>query len=508
MIAEFVQNQIAGSEIIGGILAGEHAIGQAFVCAGRTSVFVRTFGPLFARFDLCRRQREESGICAAFSWLFSLLLRVVRAVYNAFARIPGLRLLPGLADAVLKLHFCDVCAVLASLMLCIYHDNWNNGYMLIAAVLVSALYLIRLTRLGRKPSRLPVSLYLFILSSAAIIPLAGGIGANLRVYTYFISAFAFFFCLAGSIENLDDMRRVLMILYVAVLYNAFLSIIQGHYGVPVNLSYTDVTTNPDTPGRVYASFSNPNNFAEILCLLMPGCFAAFMSSRQLTKAAKAFAGLSFVFPVLALVLTYSRSAWISFALTVCASIGLLNLALIPVALVLVVAAIPFLPYSVKNRIMSLFSGTDSSVGYRIYIWQGCYGTMANEPLGGFGLGPDNFFLAYSRFMNENAMKAPHSHNLFLEIWMETGAVGILSYLAFFITSMKGALLHALRKGSRYRYFSVALFSAMFGLIFMSMVEYIWFYPRTMLCFFLVLGMIWALLRMAAAEEAAADEKNK
>ncbi len=499
MIAQFIQNQIAGSEIIGGILAGERAAGRAFARAGRGSAIVRRLGPLFSRFDLFRLQREESAVCAFFSWLFALLLRAVYAVYHAFSRIPGLRLLPGFADAVLKLHFCDVCALAASVMLCIYHDNWNNGYMLIMAVVLSALYLIRLTRLERRPSRLPVSLYLFILASAAIIPLAGGIGANLRIYTYFISAFAFFFCMAGSIEDLEDLRRVFMILYVAVLYNALLSVIQAYYGVPVNLSYTDVATNPDTPGRVYASFYNPNNFAEILCLLIPGCFAAFMTSQRMTKAAKAFMGLSFVFPLLALVLTYSRSAWISFALTVCASIGLLNLALIPVALVLVIVAIPFLPYSVKNRIMSLFSGTDSSVGYRIYIWQGCYGTMANEPLGGFGLGPDHFFLAYSRFMNENAMKAPHSHNLFLEIWMETGAVGILSYLAFFITTMKGALVHALRKGSRYRYFSIALFSAMFGLIFMSMVEYIWFYPRTMLCFFLVLGMIWALLRLAADE---------
>ncbi len=499
MIAEFIQNQIAGSEIIGGVLAAEHAIGRAFVRAGRGSGIVCALGPLFSRFDLFRHHRENSGICAFFSSMFALLLRIVDGVYHGLSRIPGLRLLPGLADAILKLRFCDLCAWVALLIFFGYHDNWNNGYMLIAAVLLSALYLIRLTRLAHRPSRLPVSLYLFILASAAIIPIAGGMGANLRVYTYFISAFAFFFCIAGSIENLDDLRRVLMILYIAVLYNAILSIIQAYYGVPVNLSYTDVTTNPDTPGRVYASFYNPNNFAEILCLLLPGCFVAFLTSQRLTKAAKVFVGVSFLLPLLALVLTYSRSAWISFALTICASIGLLNLALIPVALILAILAIPFLPYSIKNRIMSLFSGTDSSVGYRIYIWQGCYDTMANQPLGGFGLGPDNFFLAYSRFMNEHAMEAPHSHNLFLEIWMEMGAVGILSYLAFFITTMKGALLHALRKGSPYRHFSVALFSAMFGLIFMSMVEYIWFYPRTMLCFFLVLGMMWALLRMAAHE---------
>ena len=37
MIAQFIQNQIAGSEIIGGILAGERAAGRAFARAGRGS---------------------------------------------------------------------------------------------------------------------------------------------------------------------------------------------------------------------------------------------------------------------------------------------------------------------------------------------------------------------------------------------------------------------------------------------------------------------------------------
>ena len=209
--------------------------------------------------------------------------------------------------------------------------------------------------------------------------------------------------------------------------------------------------------------------------------------------------LGFALPILALVLTYSRSAWISFALTLASTVGLFNIALIPIAIVLVIVAVPFLPQGIKSRFLSLFSGTDTSVSYRMLIWQGCGGMMTESPLGGIGLGPNNFYDVYSRFMSEDAMQAPHSHNLFWEIWFEFGAVGLLTYLGFFLSSMKSTLLCALRRGSEYRVFSIVLFSTMFGMLFISLVEYVWFYPRTMLCFFTILGLMWALIRMAAKE---------
>ena len=100
-----------------------------------------------------------------------------------------------------------------------------------------------------------------------------------------------------------DFRRVFMILYAAVVFTSLFRSLQAHGGIAVNTSYTDVTNNPGVSGRVYATFYNPNNFAEILVLLMPCAFVAFMTEERITPAAKALIGLSFVLPVVALVLT-------------------------------------------------------------------------------------------------------------------------------------------------------------------------------------------------------------
>ena len=499
MIAEFVKNQIDGSFVFGLVRRAEHAAGQAFVRAGRRSGIVTAVGPLFARSDLFSAKRGDSFFCALAAKLYAVLLAAARAVYSGISRVPGLRFLTTAADALLKLRLSDLCAGLMTLMLCVYHDRWSNGYMLLAAIFLAVLYLVRAFRQENRAARLPASLYLFLLVGFAILPVTGVFTENLRMSVYFVAAFTFFFVFAGSVETTEDLRRALMILYIAVLYNAVPAVIQSHYGVPINKSYTDMETNPDMPGRIYASFFNPNNFAEILCLLIPSCFAAWITAPRVTKTARALMGLSFALPILALVLTYSRSAWISFALTLASTVGLFNIALIPIAIVLVIVAVPFLPQGIKSRFLSLFSGTDTSVSYRMLIWQGCGGMMTESPLGGIGLGPNNFYDVYSRFMSEDAMQAPHSHNLFWEIWFEFGAVGLLTYLGFFLSSMKSTLLCALRRGSEYRVFSIVLFSTMFGMLFISLVEYVWFYPRTMLCFFTILGLMWALIRMAAKE---------
>ncbi len=181
MIAEFVKSQIAGSGFISLVARAEHAAGQALVRAGRKSAVVTAVGPLFAKADLFRAKRESSVLCALAARLWSLLLTVVRAVYTGVSRVPGLRFLTTAADALLKLRLCDVCAFVTALMLCVYHDRWSNGYMLIAAVVLAALYLIRAFRSENRAARLPVSLYLFLLSAAALVPFTGVFTENLRM---------------------------------------------------------------------------------------------------------------------------------------------------------------------------------------------------------------------------------------------------------------------------------------------------------------------------------------
>ncbi len=500
MIYEAIKESCERSVILGALTDGFSKLGRRIAESGRHSAIVMAVKPFFARFDLCRGLRERSVLCGAASVLYGWLLTVVRTVYMAFAHVWPFRYLVKFADWLIHLRVCHICAVLLAVMLCIDDSKWSNGYMLLAALFVGVLYLIeRATDRGEPRTPLPVSLYLFMGVSALAV--FGGIFVSeaARVFTYFLTSFIFMLVLAGSVRNMRDFRRVFMILYAAVVFTSVYSLLQALGGIAVNTSYTDVTNNSDMIGRAYATFYNPNNFAEILVLLTPCSFVAFMTEERVSKAAKALIGLSFILPVVALVLTYSRGAWISFALSVGSFIALANLKLVPLFLILAVMAIPFLPSSIINRVLSLFTGNDTSMGYRLYIWEASLKALDANPLTGGGLGTNNFFDAYRKFMVPEACVATHAHNMYLEIWLETGLFGFLSIVTLYVSSLKNTLLAAVRTDRGVRYAAIALFSTLFGMFFIEMVEYIWFYPRVMLVFWSVLGLAWALLRSMNGE---------
>ena len=495
MIYEVIRESCEHSAILGALTNGFAKMGHRIAECGRHSAVIMAMKPLFARFDICRGLREQSVLCHVAAILYGWLLAIVRTVYAAFSHIWPFRYLAKLADWLIGLRVCHISAVLLAVMLCIDDSKWSNGYMLLAALFVGVLYLIeRATDGGATGAPLPVSLYLFMGISALAV--FGGIFVSeaIRVFTYFLTSFIFMLVFAGSVRNMHDFRRVFMILYTAVLFTSIFSLLQAHGGIAVNTSYTDVTNNPGVSGRVYATFYNPNNFAEILVLLTPCAFVAFMTEERVTNAAKVLVGLSFVLPIVALVLTLSRSAWISFALCVGSFIALANLKLIPLFLILAVMAVPFLPASIINRVMSLFTGNDTSMGYRLYIWEASLKALGADPLTGGGLGTNNFFDAYRKFMVPEACVATHAHNMYLEIWLETGLFGFLSIITLYFSSLKNTLLAAVRTDRDVRYAAIALFSTLFGMFFIEMVEYIWFYPRVMLVFWSVLGLAWALLR--------------
>lgn len=501
MIYEGIRDACGRSAILGALSGSFEKLGHSIAEAGRRSVIVMAVKPFFARFDMCRAMRDRSVLCYAASVVYGWLLAVVRAVYRAFSHAWLFRCLTKFADWLIGLRICNICAVLLAVMLCVDDCRWSNGYMLIAAFCVGALYLVQqATSREEKRASLPVSLYLFMGISALAV--FGGIFVSeaIRVFSYFVTSFIFMLVLAGSVRDMQDFRRVFMILYTAVFFTSVYSLLQSLDGIAVNTSYTDVANNSDMIGRAYATFYNPNNFAEILVLLTPCSFVAFMTEERLSKAAKVLIGFSFVLPVVALMLTYSRGAWISFALSVGAFVAIANLKLIPVFIILAVMAIPFLPTSIINRVMSLFTGNDTSMGYRLYIWEASLKALGADPLTGGGLGTSNFFDAYRKFMVPEACVTTHAHNMYLEIWLETGLFGFLSIVTLYLSTLKNTLLAAVRENRGFRYAAIAMFSTLFGMFFIEMVEYIWFYPRVMLVFWSVMGLAWALLRSVDGRE--------
>ena len=106
----------------------------------------------------------------------------------------------------------------------------------------------------------------------------------------------------------------------------------------------------------------------------------------------------------------------------------------------------------------------------------------------------NLFHGHDKFV--------HCHNIYLQVWCETGLLGLVSFAGgIFWTVKKGAkaALQAVCTPS-VRLLVIGGASALMGAMLCGMADYIWNYPRVMLIFWFVCALTLAGIRLAAREE--------
>ena len=87
-------------------------------------------------------------------------------------------------------------------------------------------------------------------------------------------------------------------------------------------------------------------------------------------------------------MTYSRSSWLGLALAAVIFLALMDWRFLPAMLVVGGCAIPFLPRSILNRILTIGNMKDSSARYRIAIYEDTARLLKDYGVTGVGLGSD------------------------------------------------------------------------------------------------------------------------
>jgi O-antigen ligase len=133
----------------------------------------------------------------------------------------------------------------------------------------------------------------------------------------------------------------------------------------------------------------------------------------------------------------SRSGWLGLA----AAIGLYTLIaadakirkfILGAAFILSLVVI-FTP-NLRYRFLLPFYGEKSAVS-RLSLWQTGVKGIKESPI--FGLGLKGFATKWDNLNTDPNLEEKHNlpHNLFLNLWVETGLLGILSFLGIIITSL-------------------------------------------------------------------------
>lgn len=391
------------------------------------------------------------------------------------------------------------------LMFIIPGDLWRNAFGLLFAFALLFVRFCSAAAQGKPLLRIQqIGFPLLIFMAATVLGVAGAgdVGEALRVFTFYLAAFLFCLVLLGEIDTEKKLRTILAFLYAALVIGGVYAVIQRIQGVPVDPSLTDISLNADMPGRVYSFFENPNNYAETIVLLLPVCAAWAFTLKDKHKRFYAYIGLAF--PVAALLMTYSRSSWMGIALAAAVYVFVEKKQVLPALFLLGIAAIPMLPSSILNRILTIGTTTDTSSKYRIYVWTGVLDMLHNCAIFGAGLGPGNFKPLFDEACHTQYFTAAHAHMVYLEVWVEMGILGLVGYLSYTFTTIRTSIRTGVRNNGFLRYFLIAGASSLVGIALVACFEYVIFYPRVMYALFILTGLLAAasrLPRQPALEEA-------
>lgn len=435
-----------------------------------------------------------------FVWLIGSILSLFGRLnaggvnYRAWQRF-------GKSSVILKYEFLFGASI-AVMFLC-HHDLWSNAYGLLMAIALLALYLAVCAGHGRKafdPAKLGFPFFLFVCAIVLSLAFTPTLDDSIRVLSFYLTAFLMCYLAAGAVRDRRSLMTVLGILYATVLLTACYALIQRFIiGVEPSNSFTDLTLNAGVPGRVYSTLDNANNYAEFLVLLTPlsAAWAINVKAKWKNIPLSLPLCLALAVPMLALVMTYSRNGWVAIALAAVVFVCFAEKKLVPLLFLAVVLAVPFLPASVITRFSTIFTLEDSSNNHRIRIWLATLQMLRDYGVTGIGPGPASFALIFPDYADESARRgAVHTQMLYLELIVEFGLFGFISFMWFYFRTITNSGCKLARLRSKpLRLALCACVASLTGMAFSSLVEYIWFYPRVMFAFFLVCGFAIGLTNL-------------
>ena len=117
-------------------------------------------------------------------------------------------------------------------------------------------------------------------------------------------------------------------------------------------------------------------------------------------------------------------------------------------------------------------------------------------LSGIGLGITSFNKVYPIYAYSGTT-AQHSHNLYLQIMVENGIMGLIMFIGIMYYFYKETVISICKKKN---ILLVSIISGMFGFLIQSMTDHTWYNYRIVLMFWMVLAFGISLAKLNQEEK--------
>lgn len=445
---------------------------------------------------------KDSVLCRVLTFLLSIPTILLQKLYGACKDVFESSVAARIAFAVVEETPLAV-AWLMLLVMVIPFKYWNNAYSFAGFILCFLLAVC--SGMRKKGFRLDLTFlgpWIVAFGGMTLVawPLSAYPSLSTRFLVYYITCMLCVVVIVSTVETWEHLLRLMSFSCLALVVMSFAGVYQRMQGIQVNPSYVDMNLNKGMPGRVWSFYENPNTFAEVLLLLIPVAIAYMLCSK--TWRGRFLGCFSAAVGFVAMAMTYSRASWVGLAFAAVVFVVLWNRKLIPAGILVALVGLALLPDTVFNRILTIFNSSDTSTNSRFPLYYAAADFLKQRPILGAGLGSDavrqaigdlNLFHGKDHFV--------HCHNIYLQVWCETGLVGVISFV--------GGILWTFKKGCRaiatgscdpvVRMTIIGGASALAGTMLCGMADYIWNYPRVMLIFWFVCALTLAAVRLAGRQ---------
>ena len=241
--------------------------------------------------------------------------------------------------------------------------------------------------------------------------------------------------------------------------------------------------NSQEPKRALAFFVHPNFYAlwsaPLLALLIPDVIQRAKGQGLRAKLAAVF----WIIGGLGLLLSLSRAGWLGMAAAiavytfVAADKKVKKLILGgAIVIALIIISIP----NLRWRVLLPFYG-EKSADSRVELWQSGLKGIKESPI--LGLGLNGYANQYKNLQTDSALDTHNfPHNIFLDLWVETGVLGLISLIGLI-----GLYIYQAFKNRQNPYaLGIGLF--LIALIFSGLVDNPYFKNDLAMIFWLVLSL--------------------
>lgn len=312
---------------------------------------------------------------------------------------------------------------------------------------------------------------------------------SVKILFIHLAFILFYFVVFQTLDTKKKWRATLVSFLLVAGVVALYGVYQNFAGISSTASWVDQEMFQQIKVRVYSTFDNPNVLGEYLVLLIPVMIAAIWKAK--TNGQKTiYTGLLLILAA-CLIFTWSRGAWLGVFLAIAifllimdkrwSLLAVLGLCLIPVFLTS--------DSAIANRLLSIGNTTDTSTAYRVSIWRASVTMLKDFWLSGIGPGSDAFSMIYPKYALAGANFALHSHNLFLQLCVETGICGIVAFFALIIAFIRQSFALPIyqKRSCMSSAIAIAFAAGMIGFLFQGLTDNVWYNYKMVLLFWIVLA---------------------